>query len=77
MFIDVSDLHSLKAEFSIVVTPSAIHQLIRMDYENMHLFRLSRVDRNRIANLILRYYRIHVPNMPDLNSLQVLSDLFD
>ena len=43
----------------------------------MHLFRLSRVDRNRIANLILRYYRIHVPNMPDLNSLQVLSDLFD
>ena len=77
MFIDVSDLHSLKAEFPIVVTPSAIHQLIRMDYENMHLFRLSRVDRNRIANLILRYYRIHVPNMPDLNSLQVLSDLFD
>ena len=77
MFIDVSDLHSLKAEFPIVVTPSAIHQLIRMDYENMHLFRLSRVDRNQIANLILRYYRIHVPNMPDLNSLQVLSDLFD
>ena len=59
MFIDVSDLHSLKAEFPIVVTPSAIHQLIRMDYENMHLFRLSRVDRNQIANLILRYYRIH------------------
>ena len=55
----------------------SIPQLIRMDYENMHLFRLSRVDRNRIANLILRYYRIHVPNMPDLNSLQVLSDLFD
>jgi DNA repair protein recO len=67
----------LHTDYLLPAEATAIHQLIRMDYENMHLFRLSRVDRNRIANLILRYYRIHVPNMPALNSLQVLSDLFD
>ena len=52
------------------------NQLIRMDYENMHLFRLSRHDRNRISDIVLHYYRIHVPDMPELKSFQVMRELF-
>ena len=47
-----------------------------MDYENMHLFRLSRHDRNRISDIVLHYYRIHVPDMPELKSFQVMRELF-
>lgn len=42
-----------------------------------HLFRLSRTDRNRILDLILRYYQVHFPSMGSLNSLGVLRTLFD
>ena len=51
-------------------------QLMRMNYENMRIFHLSRDDRNRISDIILHYYRIHVPDMPELKSLQVLRELF-
>ncbi|MDY4666956.1 MAG: DNA repair protein RecO [Prevotella sp.] len=54
-----------------------LHDLFRMNYETMHLFRMNRQDRNRITELALRYYRLHVPDMPELKCLDVLKTLFD
>lgn len=51
-------------------------KLFRMDYESMRLFRFSRTERNRITDIILRYYALHIPNMPEINSFQVLQELF-
>lgn len=53
-----------------------IHLLMRMDYPTMHLFRLSRADRNRILELLLYYYRLHIPQFPEMRSLPVLRELF-
>lgn len=50
--------------------------LMRLTYSTMHLFRPTRAERNRIAEIMLAYYRLHVPNMPDLRSLSVLRELF-
>ena len=50
--------------------------LMRMDYETMRLFRMSRTERNRCAELILSYYRLHVPGFPQLRSLSVVQELF-
>ncbi|MBM6992520.1 MAG: DNA repair protein RecO [Prevotella sp.] len=55
---------------------SVIGLLMRMNYENMHLFRMSQAERNRCIELILYYYRLHVPNFPELRSLEVLQSLF-
>lgn len=55
---------------------AALTQLIRMDFFSMHLFRLSRHDRNRLAELITTYYRLHLPSFPELKSLQVLGELY-
>ena len=66
----------LHTDYLLPTEATAIHQLIRMDYENMHLFRLSRHDRNRISDTVLHYYRIHVPDMPELKSFQVMRELF-
>ena len=54
-----------------------LHDLFRMNYETMHLFRMSRQDRNRVTELALRYYRLHVPDMLELKCLDVLKTLFD
>lgn len=53
-----------------------IRLLMRMDYVSMHLFRLSRTDRNRILELLVYYYRLHIPQFPELRSLPVLRELF-
>jgi|SRR3712207_3513249 len=50
--------------------------LMRMNYESMHLFRLNRMERNRIAQLILTYYQLHVPDFPVLKSFAVMQELF-
>ena len=54
-----------------------IHTLMRMDFPTMHLYRLNRTDRNRIVDVLLHYYRLHIPQFPELRSLSVLQELWD
>lgn len=53
-----------------------IKTLMRMNYDTMHLFAFSRNERNRCAELILKYYRLHIPGFPEPKSLAVLHDVF-
>ena len=55
---------------------SRINTLMRMGYESMHLFQMNRNERNRITELIIHYYRLHIPQMPLLHSLPILQELF-
>lgn len=51
--------------------------LLRMNYPTMHLYKMTRTERNRMTDVILRYYQIHIPDFPELKSLPVLKELFD
>ena len=53
-----------------------IQTLMRMNYETMHLFRMNHDERNRIVDVLMTYYRLHVPNFPELCSLDVVRDLW-
>ena len=66
----------LHADFLMPQEAGRIRLLMRMDFPTMHLFRLSRTERNRILELLLRYYRLHVPGFPELRSVSVLKELF-
>lgn len=52
-------------------------QLMRMNYDTMHLFGMNRIDRIRCLTIINDYYRLHLPDFPTLKSLEVLKELFD
>ena len=67
----------LHPDFLMSQEASRIRQLMRMDYPTMHLFRLSRMERNRILELLLLYYRLHLPGFPVLQSVNVLKELFN
>ena len=56
---------------------SRLVNLMRMNFETMHLFAMSRVERNRCLLIIIDYYRLHLPEFPPLKSLDVLKELFD
>ena len=55
---------------------SRLGTLMRMNYETMHLFAMSRAERNRCLEIILEYYRLHMPAFPEMKSLEVLQELF-
>ena len=55
---------------------SKIGLLMRLSYQTMHLCAMSREERNRCTEVILEYYRLHVPGFPQLKSLSVLKELF-
>lgn len=50
--------------------------LMRMRYDNMRFFKFSGADRSRMLEYINLYYRLHLPNFPELKSLAVLKELF-
>ena len=51
--------------------------LVRLNFVTMHLFKMNRQERLRLLVLINDYYRLHLPDFPELNSLQVLKEVFD
>ncbi|MBQ6063006.1 MAG: DNA repair protein RecO [Prevotella sp.] len=55
---------------------SKINLLMRMNYDTMHLFRMSHHERNRCLETILAYYKLHIPNFSELKSLDVMRELF-
>ncbi|MBO5698684.1 MAG: DNA repair protein RecO C-terminal domain-containing protein [Bacteroidaceae bacterium] len=53
-----------------------IPMLLRMRYENMHVFKFNGTERSRLLHYINTYYRLHLDGFPDLKSLAVLKELF-
>lgn len=56
---------------------AVLFSLSRMNLRNMHLFHLSRVDRNNILDLLIRYYSTHFGAIRNLQSLPIVRAIFD
>ncbi len=63
-------------DFLMPQEAARVKLMMRMDYATMHLFRMSRAERNRTLEIIELYYRLHLPAFPPLRSLPVLQELF-
>ena len=50
--------------------------MMRMDLTNMHLFRMNHQQRNRCVEVAMQYYHLHLPDFPELHSLEVLRELW-
>ena len=50
--------------------------LSRMTFDNMHLFKFNRDQRNEMLEMILSYYRLHNSTLGTLRSPDVLKQLF-
>ena len=73
-FASVSPLHG---DFLRPDESRSICTLMRMTASNMHLFRLSRTQRNNIVEVLLRFYSLHIPDFRPLKSWDVLKEVFD
>lgn len=50
--------------------------LLEMNYSQMHRLRLSRNERWHMLDVLLKYYRLHMPGFGELQSLDILRELF-
>ncbi len=55
---------------------TAIPTLARLSYSTMHLLKMSRNERNQCTEGILTYYKLHLPDFPELKSFAVMRELF-
>ncbi|WP_033147364.1 DNA repair protein RecO [Prevotella sp. P6B1] len=53
-----------------------VQLIMRMDFPTMHLFRMSHQERNRLLEISLKYYRLHLPDFPEMKSIEVLKALY-
>ena len=67
----------LHTDFLNADDSSKIQLLMRMNYDTMHLFKMNHEDRNRIIDVLITYYRLHVPSFPELQSLPVMKQLWE
>lgn len=51
--------------------------LLRTGYDSMHLLSLNRKLRGEFLAILVGYYRLHIPDFPNMKSLEVLRELFD
>ena len=51
--------------------------LMRVEYETMHLLSLNRELRGCYLAILNLYYRLHVPDFPQIKSMEILKELFD
>ncbi len=72
-FCDTAPIHR---DFLMPDDAAKVQLLMRMNFATMHLFRMSRDERNRLVDIIIAYYRLHIPDFPELKSLAVLRELF-
>ena len=65
----------LHPEFLPADESAFLSVLLRLRYENMARLALSRQQRNRCTEALLTYYKLHVPDFPDLKSFSVLREI--
>ena len=53
-----------------------VQLMMRMDFPTMHLFRMTHQERNRLLEVSLKYYRLHLPDFPEMKSIDVLQALY-
>ena len=66
----------MHSDYLIGEESDVVHTLLRLKYHNMHKFKASRTERNRILDSILHYYTLHYTSMSNLKTLDVLRALF-
>lgn len=53
-----------------------VQLMMRMDFATMHLFQMSHDERNRLLEVALAYYRLHLPDFPEMKSIGVLQEIY-
>lgn len=66
----------LHAHFLSPEEAALVPKFLRMDIRSMQAVKLNGAIRRRVLEIITTFYRLHIPEFPELKSLDVLAELF-
>ena len=69
--------HPLHGDFLLPQDAAPFVGLLRTGYDTMHRLSLNRGLRGMYLAILSDYYRLHIPDFPQLRSAEVLRELFD
>ena len=69
--------HPLHPDFLMPQDAAPFVGLLRTGYDSMHMLSLNRKLRGEYLAILLKYYRLHIPDFPQLKSMDVLREVFD
>lgn len=52
-----------------------VPRFLKMNYMTMRRFKMNRAQRDYVLDVLCRYYRLHVPDFPEVKSLDVLKEV--
>lgn len=52
-----------------------VPRFLRMNYVTMRRFKLNRSQRSYVLDVLCRYYRLHIPEFPEVKSLDILKEV--
>jgi DNA repair protein RecO (recombination protein O) len=55
---------------------SILRGLISTNWKNSHLIIMTRDERRELLNELVNFYRLHIDNFPEVNSLKILQEVF-
>ncbi len=65
----------LHHDFLMPEDAEKMHVLMRMTPLNLHYFKMTQKERNRVIDFSLRFYRLHIPQFGEMKTLDVLRTL--
>lgn len=74
IFLTYKPLHS---HFLSVEMSALFNSLLYLSFESGNTLVLSREKRNELLNVLIEYYKLHVPEFYGLNSVSVLHEIFN
>ena len=69
--------HPLHLHFLLPEDAVSFLELLRTGYDTMHQLMLNRKLRGNYLAILNLYYRLHIPDFPQIKSMDVLKELFD
>ena len=73
-FVGVQPLHG---DFLTATQAADFFSLRECDYDDVSRFAMNRKLRGEFLDVIQQYYRLHIPDFPELKSADILKELFD
>lgn len=52
-----------------------VPRFLKMNYATMRYFKMNRMQRNAVLDVLCRYYRLHIADFPALKSLEILQEV--
>ena len=70
-----TNLHPIHSHYLKGEEAEWVPRFLKMNYATMRYFKMTRQQRNYVLDILCYYYRLHIPDFPEIKSLNILREV--